>query len=76
MAELLRTNEIGLIAAVEALLTEAEIPYQVTDRSMSVLEGSINAIQMRVLVPQDHEAAARELLSDAEMGHWLKPGRT
>ena len=76
MAELLRTNEIGLIAAVEALLTEAEIPYQVTDRSMSVLEGSINAIQMRVLVPAEQEAEARQLLSDAEMGHWLKPGRS
>ena len=41
MVELLRTNEIGLIAAVEALLAEAEIPYQVTDRNMSVIEGSI-----------------------------------
>ena len=76
MAELVRTNEIGLIAAIEALLAEAEIPYQVADRNMSVLEGSINAIQMRVLVPDEQEATARELLSDADLGHWLKPTRS
>lgn len=76
MAELVRTNEIGLIAAIEALLAEAEIPYQVADRNMSVLEGSINAIMMRVLVPNEQEQAARELLRDAELGDWLRPGRS
>lgn len=76
MAELVRTNEIGLIAAIEALLEEAEIPYEVADRNMSVIEGSINAIQMRVLVPDEQEAVARALLSDADLGHWLKPSRS
>ena len=48
MPELLRTNDPGLISVVEALLSEAGIPYQIADRNMSVLEGSINLIQARI----------------------------
>jgi hypothetical protein len=72
MAELVRTNDPGLISAIEGLLGSAEIPYQVTDRNMSVLEGSIGAIQVRILVPDEREAEARELLVDAELGQWLR----
>ena len=61
-----------VISAIEGLLGGADIPYQVTDRNMSVLEGSIMAIQIRILVPDDHEAEARELLVDAELGNWLR----
>jgi hypothetical protein len=39
---------------------------------MSVLEGSNTAIQIRILVPEEHEAEARELLVDAELGNWLR----
>jgi len=73
MAELLRTNDPAAISLIESLLGEADIPYQVTDRNMSILEGSIGAIQMRVLVPDEHELEARELLIDAELGNWLRP---
>ena len=73
MAELVRTNDPGLISVIEGLLLAEDIPYQVTDRNMSVLEGSISAIQIRILVPDDHEAQARELLVDAELGKWLHP---
>ncbi len=73
MAELVRTNNLGVIAAVEALLSEAAIPFQVTDRNMSVLEGSIGAIQQRVLVSDAHAEQARALLGDAELGAWLVP---
>jgi len=71
VAELVRTNDLGLISAIEALLGEADIPYQVTDRNMSVLEGSIGAIQVRVLVPEEYAAPARQLLTEAELGTWL-----
>jgi hypothetical protein len=71
VAELVRVNEPGVISAVEALLTEADIPYQVADRNMSVLEGSTIFVQTRVLVPDDREAEARELLVDADLGEWL-----
>jgi hypothetical protein len=73
MAELVRTNDLGVISVIEGLLGGAEIPYQVTDRNMSILEGSITAIQMRILVPDERKAEARELLTDAELGNWLRP---
>jgi hypothetical protein len=73
MAELVRTNDPGVISVIEGLLGGAEIPYQVTDRNMSILEGSITAIQMRILVPDERKAEARELLTDAELGNWLRP---
>ena len=73
MAELVRTNDPSVISVVEGLLSEAGIPYQVADRNMSVLEGGINAIQVRVLVPDHAEAEARTLLADADLGNWLRP---
>ena len=73
MAELVRTNDPGLISVIEGLLGGADIPYQVTDRNMSVLEGSISAIRMRILVPDEQEVEARVLLIDAELGNWLRP---
>lgn len=71
MAELFRTNDVALIAVTEALLTEAEIPYQVADRHSSVLEGSLRFLQMRVLVVDDRIEQARELLRDADLGEWV-----
>jgi hypothetical protein len=73
MAELVQMNDPGMISVVEGLLTSAEIPYQVTDRNMSILEGSIGAIRIRILVPDDRESEARELLLDADLGRWLRP---
>ncbi len=75
MAELLRTNQLGIISAVEGVLRGEEIPYYVADRNMSVLEGSIGAIPMRVLVPPEHEELARAVLTEADLGEWLRPPR-
>ena len=72
MAELVRTNDPVVISVVEGLLKEAAIPYQVTDRNMSVLEGSINAVQIRILVPDDYLEVARQLMVDANLGQWLR----
>ena len=71
----MRTNDPGVISVVEGLLGGAGIPYQVTDRNMSVLEGSISAIQIRILVRDDNEEEARMLITDAELGNWLRPRR-
>lgn len=73
MAELIRTNDPNLIALVEGLLGDADIPFHVTDRNMSIIEGSISAIQARIVVPNDSEAEARELLIEADLGKWLRP---
>ena len=72
MAELIRTNDVVLISAVEGLLQEAGIPCHVADRHTSGLEGNTNWLQLRILVPDEREAEARELLTDAELGEWLR----
>jgi len=72
MAELVRTNDPGLLSVVEGLLKAAQIPHHVVDRNMSVMEGSGIAIQPRVLVPDEWEEEARALLVDAELGEWLR----
>ena len=71
VAELIRTNDLALISAVEGLLQEAEIPCLVADRHASVIEGTLNFLRMRVLVPDVRAAEARALLTDAELGEWL-----
>ena len=72
MGELVRTNNIAAISAVEGLLSAAGIPCFVADRDMSVIDGLINAIQMRVLVSDEREQEARELLADSDLAEWLR----
>ena len=72
MAELVRTNDPGLISVIEGLLSGAGIPYQVADRAVSSIEGSIGAFPVRILVADEHDAEARELLTDADLGEWLR----
>jgi hypothetical protein len=72
MAELIRTNDVALISVVEGLFQEAEIPWHVADRHTSGLEGSVNWLQMRILVPDERADDARQLLIDAELGEWLR----
>ena len=73
MKELIRTNDLVLISAVEALLKGAKIHCMVADGNMSALEGSIGALPRRVLVPSDAHEKARRLLSDAGLGNALPP---
>ena len=73
MRELVRTNDPVLVTAIEALLKGAEIPHVVLDQNMSVLEGSLGILPRRILVDEDHVAAARELLQEAGLGHELRP---
>jgi hypothetical protein len=69
MKELLRTNDAVLITAVEALLKGAGIECLVADRYMSVMEGSIGILPRRVLVEADCIKRARNLLTEAGVGH-------
>jgi hypothetical protein len=72
MKELVRANDPVLLSAVGALLDGAKIPHVVLDQNMSVLEGSVGIIARRVLVPDEHERTARNLLTDAGLGHELR----
>jgi tRNA1(Val) A37 N6-methylase TrmN6 len=72
LQELVRTNNAVLITAIEALLKAADIPHLVLDRHMSVLEGSLGVLPRRILVGEEHEEAARQLLHDAGLAHELR----
>lgn len=73
MKELVRTNDPVLVSAIGALLDGAAIPHMVFDQNMSILEGSIGMLPRRIVVAEEHAAAARQLLSDAGLGHELRP---
>ncbi len=73
MKELLRTNDPVLVSAIGALLDGAKIPHMVLDQNMSVLEGSLGILPRRFLVAEDYLPAARRLLTDAGLGHELRP---
>ena len=72
MAELVRTNDPALLSAIEGLLTASQIPHHVADRHASSLDGLIEVIKQRVLVPDEREAEARALLTDAGLAEWLR----
>jgi len=71
--ELVRTNDMVLVSAIEALLNGADIHHLVLDQNMSVLDGSIGAIPRRILVHDDDNRQARQLLTDAGLAHELRP---
>ena len=73
MREIVRTNDAVLVSAIEALLDGAGIPHLVLDQNMSVLEGSLGLLPRRILVEDDNVARARRLLTDAGLGHELRP---
>lgn len=74
MKELLRSNDLVLISAVEALLDAAGIGHLVADAHISALEGSIGILPRRLLVPDDDARQARRLLVDAGFGDTLVAG--
>jgi hypothetical protein len=73
MEELIRSNDLVLIATVEALLNGAGIVHFVLDQHMSALEGSLGMLPRRVIVDSDQAIRARRLMVDAELGHELRP---
>jgi hypothetical protein len=73
MRELVRTNDMVLVSAIGALLDGAKIPHVVLDQNMSVLEGSLGILPRRILVADDRISAARRLLTEAGLGHELRP---
>jgi hypothetical protein len=73
LREIVRTNDPVLINAIEALFDGAHIAYLVLDRNMSILEGSIGMLPRRILVADEQETEARELLTEAGLAHELRP---
>jgi hypothetical protein len=71
--ELMRTNDVVLVSAVGALLDGANIHHLVLDQNMSIIEGSLGIIPRRILVHEDDNAEARQVMVDAGLGHELRP---
>jgi hypothetical protein len=70
MRELMRTNDPVLLSWLTSLLSDAGIESIVFDGYTSVMEGSIAAIQRRLMVDDDDFEPARRLLGEA--GHPLE----
>ena len=66
---MLRTNDVVALSFVGALLTDAGIDHLILDEHTSLLEGSIGAIQRRLVVAAGDLAPARALLREADLGH-------
>lgn len=63
--ELLRTNDHVLLSYADATLRGAGIDSLILDAHTALAEGSIGAIQRRLVVADADHAAARELLEAA-----------
>ncbi len=74
MIELLRTNDLVLISAVEAILSDNGIEVFVADQFMSATEGSLGFLPRRVLVSSDDAASARNALLQAGLARELLDG--
>ncbi|HEU0217568.1 MAG TPA: DUF2007 domain-containing protein [Stellaceae bacterium] len=66
MKELLRTNDLVRLSWIEALLADAGIESVVLDQHTSLVEGSIGAIQRRLMVAERDHERARRLIAEAE----------
>jgi hypothetical protein len=73
LRELVRTNDIVLVSAVGALLDGASIRHVVLDQNMSVIEGSLGVLARRIVVSDEDNREARRVLTDAGLGHELRP---
>jgi hypothetical protein len=73
MREIVRTNDAVLISAIDALLKGANIPHMVLDQNMSVLDGSLGMLPRRIVVDDEQVVRARRLLTEAGLGHELRP---
>ncbi|NQU56917.1 MAG: DUF2007 domain-containing protein [Rhodospirillales bacterium] len=67
MVELTRTNDAVLLSWLAYALAEDGIEAVVLDGFTSVMEGSISAIQRRVMVFEEDIARARLILHEGEV---------
>jgi hypothetical protein len=74
MIELIRTNDLVLISAVEAMLAADGIEVFVADQFASAVDGSLGFLPRRVLVQEDEAERARRLLREAGLAQELSDG--
>ena len=67
MIELLRSNDVVILSFAEVLLRDAGIKCTVLDRHMSITEGSVGALNQRLMVRFEDETHARALIAEARI---------
>ena len=67
MEELLRTNDITVIAYANAILAGSGVDVFELDVNISVLEGSIGILPRRLMVRSDDLIKAQQLMRDYEI---------
>ena len=67
MKELLRTNDITVIAYVNALLASSGIDVFELDVNISVMEGSIGILPRRLMVRESDLSLAKNLIYEHEI---------
>ncbi|CAM5770870.1 hypothetical protein BMIN10S_03386 [Bosea minatitlanensis] len=72
MYELVRTNDLILLGALEALLGAADLDCMVADQHISALEGMTGAFPRRLMVREGDRKRARALLIEAGYGAELR----
>lgn len=68
MKELIRTNDPVRLSWSLAVLKDAGIHAVVFDDNASIVEGSISAIERRIMVADDDLQEARQVLEDDDGG--------
>ena len=69
MIELMRTNDVVLLSFASAVLRDAGLTPILLDGHMSVLDGSIPALQRRLMIADEEAERARRVLADADLPH-------
>ena len=62
MKELIRTNDLILISLIQSILNDASIKYELLDTHTSMVEGSINAIEKRIVVSNNDFKRSQNLI--------------
>ncbi|HZZ62592.1 MAG TPA: DUF2007 domain-containing protein [Roseiarcus sp.] len=74
MVEILRTNDLVLISAIESLMRAAGVGFFIADQHMAAVEGSLGFLPRRILVEARDEARTRRLLTEAGLAAELRHG--
>ena len=62
MKEIIRTNDLILISRIRSILNDSAIQHELLDTHTSIIEGSINAIQKRIVVSDDDFIHSEKLI--------------
>jgi hypothetical protein len=74
MEELLRTNDLVLISAIQSILGQVGIEPFVADSFAASVEGSLGMLPRRLLVLREEVEPARQALREAGLGAELALG--